>query len=149
MRLFVGPLAEAVSLQDVRDLIESGIRPTGPFAFLKKTPGRVNCTMMEVPGRDGRATIYFAIVHIHPATFGGKVVAKLNGTTLRGRPVSVRPYMERHPGNERRELPGIPLRERRGHDRRGHAVRRVYGAAKEFVFAPVKEFAREYNEYKD
>jgi len=150
MRLFVGPLAEAVSQQDVREFIESGIRPTGPFAFLKRNAARVACTLMEVPGRDGRATIYFAVVHIHPEALGYKAIANLKGEPLKGRPVSVRKYVERNPANERRrEQPNIRLKERRGDDRRGHAVRRVHGATKGLVFSPVKAFARVYTEYKD
>jgi hypothetical protein len=147
MRLFVGPLPEVASQEDVRDFIETALRPRGPFAFFKKTVGRVSCAMMEVAGRDGRGPIYFAIVHVHPASFADKVIVNLNGATIRGRTVTVRKFTERNPANERRrEVASEHPWNRRNRDRRGHAVRRTNASNRQVVFAPVKGFAREYKD---
>lgn len=147
MRLFVGPLAESAGQQDVRDFIETGMRPKGPLAFLKKTAGRVSCTMMEVPGGEGRGATYFAVVHIHPTSLAEKVIANLNGALIKSKAVTVREFIERDAVNERRRK---PLSEhpwnRRSLDRRGNAVLRVYGSTKQAVFTPVKGFAREYKD---
>jgi hypothetical protein len=147
MRLFVGPLPELTGQQEVRDVIEAAIRARGPLAFLYKAVRRVSCTMMEVPARDGRGPIYFAIVHIHPQDLAVKVIRKLNGAILKGRPLSVREFIERDPENERRrDVPGARPWNRRNRDRRGHAVLRICGSTKQAVFAPVKGFSREYRE---
>jgi hypothetical protein len=147
MRLFVGPLSELTEQQAVRDVIETAIRPNGFLAFLKKTSRRVSCTMMELPARDGRGPIYFAIVHIHPPNLAAKVIRKRNGTIIRTRSVTIREFVERDPANERRrdvfsERPW----NRRSRDRRGHALLRICGSTKQAVFAPVKGFSREYRD---
>jgi hypothetical protein len=145
MRLFVGPLSESAGQKDVRDFIETGIRPRGPLAFLNKTTGRVSCTMMEVPGREGRGPIYFAIVHIHPASLAKKAITNLNGSTIRSRAVAVREFIERDPGSERRRRPSSAHpRNQRSLDRRGYAVFRVCGSARQLTIVPVKGYVREY-----
>jgi hypothetical protein len=150
MRLFVGPLPQSAGQKDVRDFIETGIRQRGPLAFLNKTAGRVSCTMMEVPGREGRGPIYFAIVHIHPASLAEKVIRNLNGSTIRSRAVAIREFIERDPGNERRRSPSSEQPwNRRSLDRRGYAVFRVFrvcGSTRQIIIAPVEGFAREYRD---
>lgn len=147
MRLFVGPLAESASSQDVRRFIQAGISHKGWLGLFKNASGQFSCTMMEVPGRNGFDSTYFAIVQIPLPSLARKAITNLNGASINEKTVSVRMFVERNPANDRRQA--IPLDKaagRRKRERRGHAVPRIFRTAKKVVIEPVMGFAREHQD---
>jgi hypothetical protein len=147
MKLFVGPLPGSAGTQDVHNFIRAGISPKGWFGLLKKATGHFNCTMMEVPNSIGYGSIYFAIVQIPSPTLARQAIVSLNGASIKGRSVRVRVFVERSTANDRRQ--SIPLndtpRQRKG-ERRGHAIRRRFGADDNLEIMSVPGFSRVYEE---
>lgn len=147
MRLFVGPLPEFASSQDVRNFIRAGISPKGWLGLFKKASGQFSCTMMEVPDRNGFDPIYFAIAQIPSPSLARKAITNLNGASINGKTVRVRMFVERNPANDRRQA--IPLDEtagRRRRERRRHAVRRTFRTPKKVDIEPVIGFTRVYDD---
>jgi len=143
MRLFVGPLPEHVSPQDVRNFIGSGIRPRGPLALFKKAPKTVSCTMMETPSYRGQSSTYFAIVQIPFPALAERAIKNLNGGSIGNRQVTVREYVDRDSANDRRRTEASEqAQSRRTRERRGHAILRVYRAPEKVVVAPVNRAYR-------
>ena len=109
MKLFVGPLPEFISPQDVRNFIGAGIRPKGLLALFKKPRGALTCTMMEVPNQQGPGCTCFAIMQIPFPALAERAIKNLNGAAIGGTRVTVRKYVDRdstkdrHRGSDRKQ----------------------------------------------
>ncbi len=89
MDIYIGPLPENITYQQVRTFLKG---------FEKHLSFDIRCMENE------DEKIFYALVKVSSARIAQKIIAKLNSTLLRDKPVLVREFVHRASGNDRRAV---------------------------------------------
>ncbi|PLY11967.1 MAG: hypothetical protein C0631_17780 [Sedimenticola sp.] len=94
MDIFIRNLPESVTRLDLINFIEKGLKPR--WSLFGSNNGRMlKCQIFVVTNMHTRASEFHALAKVEPSSAANSLIAKLNGSLLKGKPMTVRKFMRR------------------------------------------------------
>lgn len=94
MKIFIPRLPSHTSQKDLWNFVNAGMGSRFRLPFLVKQSQICSCEILWIKDRQGVAE-HHGLVNITPETEAIKVIRRLNGKPINGKPVIVRRYFER------------------------------------------------------
>lgn len=98
MQVIFCKLPPDTTLAELEAFAESGVKSY--FALFKKSP-IISCDFLDIQDEDAQRREVHGLVNFASDEDGQRAIKALNGKTLHGRPIRVKEFLSRSPGDKR------------------------------------------------
>ncbi len=127
MDIFLRRLPDSVTRLDLIKYLNSALNPRWPLLRHRPHGHLVGCEIFQVTDLTSRAVEYHGLAHVEPAAAAKALIARLDGSLLKGKPMAVRKFYKRSQMRDRRRTASNPpppgTLEQRKEDRRRNNLR--------------------------